>query len=109
MSALPGPAAWRRPRPTPPPTAWVAGSRPAADSSSGQKGFYSEFGYAGYSYTTYDIGCQQTLMHPDYKFENTVSNGEFLISMAVVGASDSLRERAWDPARMWGWADPLVS
>ncbi len=87
---------------------WFA-SRPDADKVSGQRGFYTEFGYAGYAYTTYDIGCQQTLMHPDYKFENTVANGEFLVSIAVLGASDSLRERAWEPAKMWGWADPLVS
>ena len=47
-------------------------------------------------------------MHPDYKFENTVANGEFMIATAVIGASNALRERAWDPAVMWGWADPLV-
>ncbi len=86
---------------------WFA-SQPDADKASGRKGLYTDFGYAGYAYTTYDIGCQQTLMHPDYKFENTVANGEFLVSTAVLGASDSLRERAWDPSKMWGWADPLV-
>ena len=47
-------------------------------------------------------------MHPDYKFENTIANGEFMIAVAVVGASNALRERAWDPGVMWGWADPLV-
>src|SRR5262249_46527502 len=46
--------------------------------------------------------------HPDYKFENTVANGEFLIATTVMGASNALRERAWDPALMWKWADPLV-
>ncbi|NUT19432.1 MAG: MFS transporter [Hamadaea sp.] len=72
-------------------------------------GKYSNFGYAGYDYTTYDIGCAQTLMHPDYKFENTVANGEFMLASGVVGASNALRERAWDPGQMWGWADPLVT
>jgi hypothetical protein len=86
---------------------WFA-SRPDASRQPGQKGFYTEYGYAGYSYTTYDIGCVQTLMHPDYKFENTVANGEFMIATAVVGASNALRERAWEPGVMWGWADPLV-
>ncbi|MEV0267586.1 MFS transporter [Hamadaea sp. NPDC050747] len=71
-------------------------------------GLYSSYGYAGYDYTTYDIGCAQTLMHPDYKFENTVANGEFMLASGIVGASNALRERAWDPGQMWGWADPLV-
>jgi hypothetical protein len=71
-------------------------------------GLYSSYGYAGYDYTTYDIGCAQTLMHPDYKFENTVANGEFMLAGGIVGASNALRERAWDPGQMWGWADPLV-
>lgn len=71
-------------------------------------GNYSTYGYAGYDYTTYDIGCAQTIMHPDYKFENTVANGEFMLASGITGASNALRERAWDPGQMWGWADPLV-
>ena len=31
-----------------------------------------------------------------------------MIATAVIGASNALRERAWDPETMWGWADPLV-
>src|ERR1700754_2215951 len=31
-----------------------------------------------------------------------------MIATAVVGASNAVRERAWDPKSMWGWADPLV-
>ena len=31
-----------------------------------------------------------------------------MIATAVIGASNALRERAWDPGSMWGWADPLV-
>ncbi len=86
---------------------WFA-SRPEASFGSGYKGTYTNFAYAGYSYTTYDIGCAQTLMHPDYKFENTIANGELMIAVAIIGASNALRERAWDPGVMWGWADPLV-
>jgi len=86
---------------------WFA-TRPAASTFSGFAFKYTDYGYGGYSYTTYDIGCVRTLMHPDYKFENTVANGEFMIATAVIGASDGARERAWDPGLMWGWADPLV-
>jgi len=87
---------------------WFA-SRPDSSRQAGPQGLYSDYGYAGYSYTTYDVGnCVKTAMHPDYKFENTTANGEFLLASSVIGASNALRERAWDPKTMWGWADPLV-
>jgi hypothetical protein len=89
-----GMAGWFATKPTSPPS--------EAD------GFFTIYGYAGYDYTTYDIGCVPTVMHPDYKFENTLANGEFMFATAVVGASDALRERAWNPQSMWGWADTLV-
>jgi hypothetical protein len=88
---------------------WFA-ERPASATKPGPQGLYSQYGYAGYSYTTYDLdgGCASTLVEPDDKFETTVSNGEFMIATAVIGASNALRERAWDPQSMWGWANPLV-
>ncbi|MFF5295439.1 MFS transporter [Paractinoplanes globisporus] len=88
---------------------WFA-ERPESSTKPGPQGLYSEYGYAGYSYTTYDLdsGCASTLIDPDYKFETTVANGEFMIATAVIGASNALRERAWDPQSLWGWADPLV-
>ncbi|MGW5667916.1 MFS transporter [Micromonospora sp. NPDC003776] len=87
---------------------WFASAPP--DSRGGVTGQYSLYGYAGYNYTTYDVdgGCASTVLHPDYKFTTTVANGEFMIATAVIGASNALRERAWDPRSMWGWADPLV-
>ncbi len=86
---------------------WFA-SRPDSSRVPGIVGVYSHFGYAGYSYETYDAGCLETLTHPDTKFENTVANGEFMLAAAVMGAANALRERAWVPGLMWGWADPLV-
>jgi hypothetical protein len=87
---------------------WFA-SRPESSTKPGASGLYSQYGYAGYSYTTYDLGgCASTLTHPDNKFETTVANGEFMIATSIIGASNAVRERAWDPAQMWGWADPLV-
>ncbi|RZU72099.1 hypothetical protein EV384_0440 [Micromonospora kangleipakensis] len=87
---------------------WFASAPP--ESAGGVTGRYSLYGYAGYNYTTYDVdgGCASTVLHPDYKFTTTVANGEFMIATAVIGASNALRERAWDPRSMWGWADPLV-
>ncbi len=77
-------------------------------SAEGVSGLYTRYGYAGYNYTTYDVGCAATLIAPEYKFETTVANGEFMLATAVIGASNAMRERAWEPETMWGWADPLV-
>ncbi|GAB3951227.1 MFS transporter [Micromonospora vulcania] len=88
---------------------WFA-SAPPAEAANGIAGRYSLYGYGGYSYNTYDIdgGCASSVLHPDYKFTTTVANGEFMVATAIIGASNALRERAWDPGSMWGWADPLV-
>lgn len=85
-------------------------SRPDSSKLPGPKGLYSDYGYAGYSFNTYGVegGCASTVLHPDYKFTTTVANGEFMFATAIIGASNALRERAWDPRSMWGWADPLV-
>ncbi len=85
---------------------WFA-SKPDAPPSNAD-GKFMVHGYAGYDFTTYDIGCAQTVMHPDYKFENTIANGEFMFATAVIGASNGLREKAWNPQTMWGWANPIV-
>lgn len=84
--------------------------RPESSKLNGPQGIYSQYGYAGYSYTTFDLdgGCASTLTQPESKFETTVANGEFMIATAVIGASNALRERAWDPEQLWGWANPLV-
>ena len=88
---------------------WFA-ERPPSSKLNGPQGIYSQYGYAGYSFSTYDLdgGCAGTLTEPESKFETTVANGEFMIVTAVIGASNALRERAWDPQALWGWADPLV-
>jgi hypothetical protein len=86
---------------------WFA-ERPASSTKPGPQGIYSEYGYAGYSFNTYGLGCIGDVTAPDVKFENTIANGEFMVATAIIGASNALRERAWDPAELWGWADPLV-
>jgi hypothetical protein len=92
------------------PDSGMAGWFAERPKSGGFPGLYSDYGYAGYSYTTYDLdnGCASTLIDPEYKFETTLANGEFMIATATVGASNALRERAWDPQALWGWADPLA-
>ncbi|TDB72586.1 MFS transporter [Micromonospora sp. KC723] len=85
---------------------WFASAPPAG--TDGVAGRYSLYGYAGYSYDTYDLGCGASVLHADYKFTTTVANGEFMIATAVIGASNAVRERAWNPRSMWDWANPLV-
>jgi hypothetical protein len=88
---------------------WFATPPSAELRHSARADLYTKYGYAGYSYTTYDIGCApSTVLHPDYRFEHTVANGEFLIATSTIGAANALREKAWVPGSMWGWADPLV-
>jgi hypothetical protein len=88
---------------------WFA-ERPASSSQPGPQGLYSQYGYAGYSYTTYDLesGCASTLVDPEFKFETTIANGEFMVATSIIGASNALRERAWEPQTLWSWADSLV-
>jgi hypothetical protein len=86
---------------------WFA-AEPPSSARNGPKGLYSRYGYAGYDYTTYDIGCISPLTHPTATFEDTVANGEFMVATSVTGASNALREKAWDPGSMWGWADSLI-
>ncbi|WP_127498726.1 MFS transporter [Actinoplanes solisilvae] len=88
---------------------WFA-ERPESSTKPGPQGLYSQYGYAGYSYSTYDLdsGCASTVVDPDFKIETTIANGEFMVATAIVGASNALRERAWEPQSLWGWADTLV-
>ncbi|MEV6926901.1 DMT family transporter [Dactylosporangium sp. NPDC051485] len=86
---------------------WFAQRLPSSKQN-GIQGRYSQYGYAGYDFNTYDLKCASIVTNPSAEFENTVANGEFLLATSIVGASDALRERAWDPSYMWGWADPLV-
>jgi hypothetical protein len=86
---------------------WFA-ERPASSKLPGPQGHYSDYGYAGYDFSTYDLKCATVVTHPNAEFENTVASGEFLIASSIIGASNALREHAWNPNTTWSWADPLV-
>ncbi|GAB3868805.1 hypothetical protein GCM10027610_126830 [Dactylosporangium cerinum] len=86
---------------------WFA-TRPDSSTKSGIGRQYSKYGYAGYDFTTYDLKCASVVTNPSAEFENTIANGEFALATGILGASNAIRERAWDPTYMWGWADPLV-
>jgi hypothetical protein len=88
---------------------WFA-SRPESALDPGPRGLYSEYGNAGYSFETYDDsgGCAADVIDPVGKAFNRVASAELAFATAIIGASNALRERAWDPRTMWAWADPLV-
>ncbi|MFI6759255.1 MFS transporter [Micromonospora sp. NPDC050417] len=88
---------------------WFA-ARPDSVKEPGPRGLYSDYGYAGYSYETYDLegGCASSVVNPASLALTKVASGELMAATAVIGASNALRERAWDPRTMWDWANPLV-
>ncbi|GAA2693328.1 MFS transporter [Actinoplanes palleronii] len=88
---------------------WFA-EMPAAAELPGRKGMYTRYGYAGYSFPTYDQdgGCAAVVTEADSRVESTIANGEFMFATGIIGASNALRERAWDPQSLWSWADSLV-
>jgi len=86
---------------------WFA-QHPPDSKNRGILGRYSQYGYAGYNFDTYDLKCAAIVTNPSAEFENTVANGEFVLATSIIGASNALRERAWDASYMWGWADPMV-
>lgn len=88
---------------------WFA-SRPAKEIESGPRGLYTTYGNAGYGYETYDGkgGCASDVLDAGTNMWNEIADIEMMFATAIIGASNALRERAWDPGTMWAWADPLV-
>lgn len=70
--------------------------------------FYSRYGYAGYQMRLYDVGCLGGTPVDSYTGANSIAGGEFMIATGITGASNALREWAWQPADAWGWSDNLV-
>jgi hypothetical protein len=70
---------------------------------------YSQYGYAGIQYHTYDLGCgPDGAVAPDALVNTSIANMMLSISTFLVGATNSVREHAYDPKEMWGWTDGLV-
>lgn len=94
------------------PTSGLAGmfaSEPDSAKRDGVQGQYSLYGVGGYGLDTYNIGCLGNLKNPDLVGWNTMASGEFTFAAAIMGASNGLRENAYDPGSMWDWADTYVA
>jgi hypothetical protein len=86
---------------------WFA-DKPDSAAVSGVVGLSTQYGYTGYTFKTYDEGCGAGLVNADGTVSTMLANGEFMLATSILGASNALRQRAWDPETMWSWADPLV-
>ncbi|THV41408.1 hypothetical protein [Glycomyces buryatensis] len=79
-------------------------------------GTYSRYGYAGYQLPMYgaqemSIGgsCVDSPTIPNgADTANALANMEFNVSLATVGAANSMRQAAWEPDRMWGWSNGFM-
>ncbi len=83
-------------------------SEPDAAKQSGTRGLYTDYGYAGLQWHTYAQGCAGALRHPENTTSNWVANIELTLAVAVIGAANAVRDKAWSPGGTWSWADPLV-
>ncbi|WP_199034210.1 hypothetical protein [Glycomyces salinus] len=79
-------------------------------------GTYSRYGYAGYQLPMYGSqemsisgSCVNSISLPNgADTANALANMEFNVSKSVIGASNSLRQAAWEPDRMWGWSNGFM-
>lgn len=78
--------------------------------TAGVSGYYSTYGYGGYSFPIYNPDCASgsSPLPSDASTTTTIANGELMVATGIVGAADAFRERAYQPDTMWGWADNLV-
>ncbi|WP_091036392.1 hypothetical protein [Glycomyces harbinensis] len=79
-------------------------------------GTYSRYGYAGYQLPMYgaqqmSVGgqCVDSVSVPNgADTANALANMEFSLSVATVGAANSMRQAAWEPDTMWGWSNRFM-
>jgi hypothetical protein len=79
-------------------------------------GTYSRYGYAGYQLPMYGSqeasiggGCIDSVSIPNgADTANALANMEFNLSVATVGAANSMRQAAWEPDNMWGWSNDFM-
>lgn len=93
------------------PTAGMAGwltSEPDSALRDGVQGLYSRYGVGGYGLDTYDIGCLGTINHPALTGYTELANLEFQGAASIMGASNALREHAYNPGSVWSWSDGLL-
>lgn len=70
---------------------------------------YDAYGYAGYDFATYDLGCgPDAVREPGAVTTNTIANLIYAPALWLVAVDNSIREYAYEPDSMWGWTNNLV-
>lgn len=90
-------------------------TRPESSMRSGVNGppngnpSYSEYGVGGFGLDTYDLGCLSDLKHPGVSTWNMLASAEFWLAASVISAANGLRQWAYEPSSLLGWADEFVA
>jgi hypothetical protein len=87
---------------------WVT-TRPDADLRPGVTGRYTRYGVGGYQLDVYDQGCVAGVTHPAGSTASAFASMEFTAAAIVLGGANGLRERAYQPGSVWGFADGTVA
>ncbi|NUS73674.1 MAG: MFS transporter [Corynebacteriales bacterium] len=70
---------------------------------------YDVYGYAGYDFATYDLGCgPDAVREPGAVTTTTIANLIYAPALWLVALDNSVREYAYQPNAMWGWTNELV-
>ncbi|MFC4337068.1 hypothetical protein [Salininema proteolyticum] len=94
---------------------WFA--EPTKDSDKNEAlGMYTKYGYAGYQLPMYGSKapsvagtCVDILTLPNgADAANSMANLQFNLATATTGASNSMRQYAWEPGTMWGWSNEFL-
>lgn len=72
------------------------------------QGSYTTYGYAGYDLPVFAQDCIGDLVPDADSAGNDLASLEFTLATGIIGASNGLREAAWTPAGMWGWANDFL-
>lgn len=71
-------------------------------------GYYTRYGYAGYQLPTYGQDCFDQVVPDGSDAANALANLEFNVATAVTGATNSMRQAAWEPEGLWGWSHEFM-
>ena len=71
-------------------------------------GSYTNYGYAGYELPVFAQDCIGAVVPDGDSAGNSLASLEFTLATGIIGASNGLREAAWTPAGMWGWANDFL-
>ncbi|ADD40200.1 hypothetical protein [Stackebrandtia nassauensis] len=84
---------------------WFA--EPDLPKDSDVQGMYTKYGYGGYDLNLYGADCTGELPG-GAQSGNDLANLEFTLATGIIGSANGLRQAAWEPSGMWGWADNFV-